>query len=69
MRIVQEEIRDTETQELLEPRVIECTVCNNYVQLSNSWANDCRNCGVEYNGSGQQLARREHRGHETGERF
>jgi|GEM_PF-6883885 len=69
MKIVQEEIRDAETHELREARVIECTICSNHVQLWSSWANDCANCGVEYNGFGQQLARREHWGHDTGENF
>lgn len=81
MKIIQEEIRDSETHELLEAQVIECQtvitrmydgddlICGEHIQLSSSWANDCPSCGQEYNGAGQRLAPRKQWGYETGERF
>jgi hypothetical protein len=50
-----------------EIRTINCKACNNPVELLSSWANQCDNCGAEYNGSGQRLAPREQWGEETGE--
>lgn len=52
-----------------EPAVVVCNRCKGEVTLSSSWANSCPDCGVEYNGSGQELAPREFWGEETGERF
>lgn len=52
-----------------EPAVILCNHCKKEVELRSSWANSCPECGVEYNGSGQELAPREFWGEETGERF
>ena len=69
MKIVQEEIRDSETHSLLEARIIECVICGDHLQLWSSWANDCANCGVEYNGFGQKLAPRDQWGHDMGESF
>lgn len=43
--------------------------CGNTVELWNSWANECENCGQEYNGFGQALRPREEWGYETGEEF
>ncbi len=67
-RIAQEEIRDSETFELIEAQIIECE-CKAQIQLWDSWANGCDQCGREYNGSGQELAPREFWGEETGETF
>ena len=47
--------------------VVECD-CGRHVKCNSSWANPCE-CGLEYNGSGQQLAPRSHWGEETGESF
>jgi len=48
-----------------QPMVIRCG-CGARLELDSSWANECA-CGLEYNGSGQQLAPREQWGEETGE--
>ena len=55
-RIAQEEIRDSETFELIEAQIIECE-CKAHIQLWDSWANGCETCGREYNGSGQEIQR------------
>jgi hypothetical protein len=65
---ISEEIRDPETYQLIEPRVIECR-CGKPIALWSSWANACEKCGVEFNGSGQMLAPRCFWGEETGEVF
>lgn len=51
-----------------EPKVIECK-CGEKIELDSSWANECDNCGREYNGFGQLLAPRSQWGEETGETF
>ena len=48
--------------------VVRCT-CGSEVHCSSSWANECRSCGTEFNGSGQTLAPRHFWGEETGETF
>ena len=68
-KTIRDEIRDPDTYQLIEARVIACNRCGNAVELWSSWANECGRCGVEYNGSGQELAPREFWGEETGERF
>jgi hypothetical protein len=45
-----------------------CNRCGRVVELWSPWANECE-CGVEYNGSGQELALRSQWGSETGEVF
>lgn len=52
-----------------EVKIIKCKDCGKEVELWNSWANECRKCGTEYNGFGQMLAPREQWGIETGEDF
>lgn len=52
---------------VVHPTIIEC-YCGNELALSSSWANVC-SCGIEFNGSGQELAPREQWGEETGEQF
>jgi hypothetical protein len=47
--------------------VVECD-CGTQVKCFNAWANQCQ-CGLEYNGGGQQLAHRSQWGEETGESF
>jgi hypothetical protein len=42
--------------------------CGQEVWLYSVWSNEC-DCGLCYNGSGQQLAPRSQWGEETGERF
>lgn len=68
MKVIREPIRDPDTYQIIEPRVIECR-CGEPVDLWSSWANGCDRCGQEFNGSGQALAPREFWGEETGERF
>ena len=68
-KYIQEAIRDEDTYELIEAAIIACNRCHTPVHLWSSWANECDNCGTEYNGSGQELAPREFWGEETGERF
>ncbi len=48
--------------------VVKCG-CGTLVECDDSWANECRRCGREFNGSGQALAPREFWGEETGETF
>ena len=48
------------------PGVIKCD-CGAKVELDSGWANECRRCHAEYNGSGQRLADRSQWGEETGE--
>lgn len=48
-------------------KVIRCD-CGCELTLYSGWANGC-DCGLEYNGSGQQLAPRRFWGEETGETF
>ena len=48
--------------------VVECN-CGELVTCSDGWANECDQCGTEYNGSGQELCAREFWGEETGEQF
>ena len=43
--------------------------CGATVHLYSSWANECEQCGTEYNGAGQRLAPRAQWGEETGEVF
>ena len=67
-KVIREAIRDPDTYQMIEPMVIECNRCARPVELWSSWASPCE-CGLEYNGSGQELAPREFWGEETGERF
>ena len=39
-------------------KFVTCVECSNDVHLYSAWASECMNCGVEYNGFGQQLAPR-----------
>ena len=48
-------------------KVMRCD-CGQEVWLYSVWSNEC-DCGLCYNGSGQQLAPRSQWGEETGERF
>ena len=50
-----------------QPAIGECNCCGCEVVL-DSWTNTC-DCGIDYNGSGQQLAPRRFWGEETGETF
>ncbi len=68
-KVISEAVRDPDTFELIEAQVIECNRCGSEIALWSSWANACDRCGVEYNGSGQELAPRSQWGEETGERF
>lgn len=43
--------------------------CGSVVHCTDGWANECEQCGAEYNGSGQRLADRRYWGEETGETF
>lgn len=49
-----------------EPAIGECDYCSTEVILDR-FTNTCCDCGVDYNGSGQELASREQWGEETGE--
>ncbi len=53
---------------VIEARVIKCR-CGKKLSLDSSWANECEECGREYNGFGQLLAPRSQWGEETGEIF
>ena len=66
--IIKYEVRDSETYDLVTPIEVRCG-CGNEIELWDSWANACNNCGKEYNGSGQELSTREFWGEETGEVF
>ena len=48
-------------------KTIQCD-CGTHLTLYNWWSTEC-DCGLEYNGSGQQLAPRRFWGEETGETF
>lgn len=67
-KTIREEVRDPDTYQLIEARVIECR-CGAHLSLESSWANECERCHTEYNGSGQELAPRSQWGEETGEQF
>jgi hypothetical protein len=64
MKIISERKRD-ERGRIVEHAVGECNRCRRPVELAG-FTNTC-DCGVEYNGSGQELASREFWGEETGE--
>lgn len=52
-------------QHWMEPGELSCD-CGAYLELDDAMTNTC-DCGLEYNGSGQQLAPREQWGYDTGE--
>ena len=52
----------------IEYGTVDCS-CGCRVPLTDSFANDCPQCGTEYNRSGHRLAPRRFWGEETGERF
>jgi len=49
---------EKEEWDYTHPATIDCNRCGTEITLHSSWANSCDKCGVEYNGSGQQLAPR-----------
>ena len=66
--VISEAVRDEETFQLIQAKVIRCH-CGFPVELWSTWANECPRCRTEYNGSGQRLAPRSLWGEETGEQF
>lgn len=67
MEIKQHKEIDFETGNTIQEAIGICNHCRSEVILECGWANQCEGCGVEYNGSGQELVSREFWGEETGE--